>query len=363
LIATLWIYPHFLAFFNAAAGGPDNGWRALVDSNLDWGQDLGRLADWLAENDIERVWLSYFGEARPEYYGVNYSGLDSFPPRLMNPLARPFYPHDPAPGWYAISATNLQGVHFSNHDQFLYFRDRKPSVKIGYSIFLYKQPASGAPVDLLLSGMQIDQIAPVDFALLTTNEVRPRWFDGERAIIVPGGEHPLWLAVGGRSIHPLLLSYLLFDETMPAAYGEGYALFKADKATPITRPPQSAVNEVMLRLDEGYIAFTGVQIMDNDGMMTVKTTWQQQGNPQPFKLFIHLLDETGAIAAQWDGLDAAWEGWRVGDALIQLHEINLSDLSSGDYRVTTGVYDPESLLRWQSASGADYIELETVTVP
>src|SRR5690606_33111237 len=37
------IAPHFLAFFNPLGGGPRNGWRHLVDSSLDWGQDLPGL--------------------------------------------------------------------------------------------------------------------------------------------------------------------------------------------------------------------------------------------------------------------------------------------------------------------------------
>ncbi len=37
------IYPDFLSYFNLAAGGPDNGHELLDDSNIDWGQDLGRL--------------------------------------------------------------------------------------------------------------------------------------------------------------------------------------------------------------------------------------------------------------------------------------------------------------------------------
>ncbi len=38
------IYPDFLAYFNWAAGGPERGHLYLDDSNIDWGQDLGRLA-------------------------------------------------------------------------------------------------------------------------------------------------------------------------------------------------------------------------------------------------------------------------------------------------------------------------------
>ena len=43
-IEVLAVHPHELAFFNAAAGGSRGGRRFLVDSNLDWGQDLARLS-------------------------------------------------------------------------------------------------------------------------------------------------------------------------------------------------------------------------------------------------------------------------------------------------------------------------------
>ncbi len=37
------VAPHYLAYFNEFAGGPENGHRHLVDSSLDWGQDLPGL--------------------------------------------------------------------------------------------------------------------------------------------------------------------------------------------------------------------------------------------------------------------------------------------------------------------------------
>ncbi len=39
----IWIYPDYLAYFNVISGGPDNAQNLLDDSNIDWGQDLGRL--------------------------------------------------------------------------------------------------------------------------------------------------------------------------------------------------------------------------------------------------------------------------------------------------------------------------------
>jgi len=44
---SLHVFPHSLSFFNAIAGGPDNGRFYAVDSNFDWGQDLLYLKEWI----------------------------------------------------------------------------------------------------------------------------------------------------------------------------------------------------------------------------------------------------------------------------------------------------------------------------
>src|ERR1035437_10000113 len=63
-------YPHYVAFFNGLSGGMNNGSRYLIDSNLDWGQDLKRLGAYLDSRHISNVCLDYFGEASPEYYRI-----------------------------------------------------------------------------------------------------------------------------------------------------------------------------------------------------------------------------------------------------------------------------------------------------
>jgi hypothetical protein len=61
-----WIHPDHLAHFNEMVGGPKNGYRHLIDSNLDWGQDLLKLQAWLKKNRPgERVGLAYFGNVDP----------------------------------------------------------------------------------------------------------------------------------------------------------------------------------------------------------------------------------------------------------------------------------------------------------
>ena len=137
---TLFIYPHFLAFFNAVGGGPDGGWRVLVDSNIDWGQDLKGLKTYMDAHQIERVKLSWFGSAYPERYGIAHEplpgvGFASYFELWSDP---PFDRADPEPGMYAISATNLVGSVFPDHEIYAWFREREPTDKVGYSIFIYE---------------------------------------------------------------------------------------------------------------------------------------------------------------------------------------------------------------------------------
>ena len=137
LVSSVSIFPHYLAYFNELVGGPDNGYKYLVDSNLDWGQDLKGLKRYMDAHRIPRVWLSYFGTASPEYYGITYNFLPSY--IIFNgnddEVLTPFT---------AISATNLMGVYFPDGlgldaDFFKDFRGRRPVAKIGYSIFIYRR--------------------------------------------------------------------------------------------------------------------------------------------------------------------------------------------------------------------------------
>jgi 4-amino-4-deoxy-L-arabinose transferase-like glycosyltransferase len=132
--ASCFIHPHYLAYFNELVGGPNNGWKYLVDSNLDWGQDLKGLKRFMGEHGIVRISLSYFGSDSPERYGIGYDWLPSFVLLDRHPAHHPSRPK----GWVAISATTLQGAYLPDKDFFADFRKRKPVAKIGYSIFIYK---------------------------------------------------------------------------------------------------------------------------------------------------------------------------------------------------------------------------------
>jgi hypothetical protein len=100
-------YPNYLAYFNCLAGGSRNGYKHLVDSSLDWGQDLPGLKRWLMEHDLDGpdkgpVYLAYFGTARPAYYHIRATELCSLKPHLPVPMTEVVY---------CVSATRLQCVY------------------------------------------------------------------------------------------------------------------------------------------------------------------------------------------------------------------------------------------------------------
>lgn len=110
LAANVQVAPHYLAFFNTLAGGPANGHRLLVDSSLDWGQDLPGLARWLREHNsgavAQPVFLSYFGSGEPGYYDITATPLP-----YVNGFKVRHWWYEPTAGIYCVSATMLAHVY------------------------------------------------------------------------------------------------------------------------------------------------------------------------------------------------------------------------------------------------------------
>jgi Dolichyl-phosphate-mannose-protein mannosyltransferase len=61
-------HPDYLAYFNEFGGSDPS--RLLVISDLDWGQDLTRLATYLRENHIEHISIAYEGFYEPDSLGL-----------------------------------------------------------------------------------------------------------------------------------------------------------------------------------------------------------------------------------------------------------------------------------------------------
>ncbi|MDQ7808776.1 glycosyltransferase family 39 protein [Amycolatopsis sp. A133] len=86
-ISSLATFPYYLPYANEAFGGPSATHRRLHDSNVDWGQDLGRLADRLRQRyPGERIWLVYKGSGVPSYYGIAAADPFAVPPEEVRGL-------------------------------------------------------------------------------------------------------------------------------------------------------------------------------------------------------------------------------------------------------------------------------------
>lgn len=119
------IAPHYLGYFNPLVGGPENGYRYLVDSNVDWGQDLPALRAELQRLDGQRVALAYFGSDTPAAYGIPSSHWRKASDAELADC-----------DYLAISVTYLQGLYLRG-DPFARFRSLPPVARAGYSILLY----------------------------------------------------------------------------------------------------------------------------------------------------------------------------------------------------------------------------------
>lgn len=132
--------PYYTSYFNEFAGGPQDGYRKVTDSNYDWGQDLKRLETFTEQHKIDKIAVNYFGGGDVKYYMgdkavVWTSAMGS--------------PKQAGIEWFAISINNLQSsigklrgsVTRNPEDSYswlLRVKDPyKPDARAGTSIFIY----------------------------------------------------------------------------------------------------------------------------------------------------------------------------------------------------------------------------------
>lgn len=117
--------PHHMAYFNEFAGGPENGWQRVLDSNADWGQDMGRLARFVERRGIEKLWLDYFGSSDADrHLPGRWEAIDSC--------------SEPRPGWVAVSVMFYQSS-ASNPacDYRRWLPLERLTAKVGYSTLVF----------------------------------------------------------------------------------------------------------------------------------------------------------------------------------------------------------------------------------
>jgi len=142
VIGTLLVYPNFLTYFNELSGGPKNGYRYLVDSNFDWGQDLKTLAAFRERHAKEPLYVSYYGTADPRYYLRDVIYLPCYPELPDTPIAD--LASIPRGSLVAISATILMSTDMEgddpNIDLLNKLRQMEPEERLGNSILVFRMP-------------------------------------------------------------------------------------------------------------------------------------------------------------------------------------------------------------------------------
>jgi hypothetical protein len=102
------------------SAGPRNGARHLLDSNIDWGQDLFYLEKWYQNHPEAK-------DMKVAYWGSYPLELTTIPSKDMPPA------NEPQSGWYALSVNYL----YSCERQYRYFLNFEPIATAGYSIYIY----------------------------------------------------------------------------------------------------------------------------------------------------------------------------------------------------------------------------------
>jgi hypothetical protein len=341
LLIALSTWPHYIPYFNWLAGPAERHWRVLSDSNLDWGQDLPALAAWQRETGKKPLYLSYFGTAHPSAYGLDFIALPTWEPgpEQIPPFRQTFNPQDPAPGFYAISITNLQGLVLGDaHDTYAWFREREPVARLGGSIFVYEVAARGKPVNLAFSGLRPAELAPELHAGLGTNDVRVRWFDAHTSFIWPA-EAGWWAARGEQPVDAFLLPFAEIAAAFTTADGSQ----RLDR--PVYPPPIPWGQAIPVGETAVFLGYDEVQNDQLAAEIALITGWRvAQAVARPLKIFVHALDAQGQLVGQWDGLDVDPAAWQPGDVFVQLHRFTVPE-TAVVHSFAIGLYDGATLER------------------
>jgi len=149
ITGTIFIYPDYLAYFNETIGGAKNGYKYMVQSNLDWGQDLKQLKRYLDEKGIKKIKLGYYGSADANYYNIDYEYLPSVGLKPQGSKQNWWYEIDSEAkidcrqqkGLIAVSATLLRSPGWMTRlfgSCYQWLNEHEPVDNIGHSILIYK---------------------------------------------------------------------------------------------------------------------------------------------------------------------------------------------------------------------------------
>jgi hypothetical protein len=113
--------PGYLSYFNYFVR-PDNSYRLLADSNLDWGQGLLALREYEQQHPGEQIWLAYFGSVDPAVYGIQ---------------AQPLAENQRVTGTVIVGATNLSGEYLNDPAAYRWLLDYGPPEVLDGCLYVF----------------------------------------------------------------------------------------------------------------------------------------------------------------------------------------------------------------------------------
>ena len=152
------IAPNFMAYGNEAWGGPLQVRRYLSDANVDWGQQLKTVKQYLDANHISNCWFAYFpdGAVQPQDYGIGCKRLPT--PSGLWWFRLPMTVPPRIEGTVLISESDLDGVESGDGvlNPYEAFRHMQPVAILQDGVYVYRGkfavPLASAWVDVRRSG-------------------------------------------------------------------------------------------------------------------------------------------------------------------------------------------------------------------
>jgi hypothetical protein len=369
---TLRVFPDELTFFNELVGGPEGGYRYLVDYSQDWGQAYKELRDYVGAHPGPDPQVFTFTNVQPDDYGVAFQPLDR---------TTPFHPQ---PGRYVLGPPPLYGLVGPNPLEFDWFRRAEPTAMVGHSLFVYDltdEPdwvaqctVPAVPLDdaALAAGFGADDLRRVDFDCTSAWLYR----DDRDTLGVYALHHALLeerrcglfglLPCDPAPADPFVARRLagarLSYEQPEFSLLPAFALYEWQggpplpsssqqvRAAPAGVPLPDLASRPLITAPvpfAGPLTFLGAAGYRDGAAFEVETWWRVTAGPttRPFSIMAHLLTEDGVALGVADGLGISPSWLAVGDVIVQRHRFPALP-EQGEIWLRTGAYWLDTMERW-----------------
>lgn len=168
---------------------------------------------------------------------------------------------------------------------------------------------------------------------------------------------PAELAAGSYDVQ---LQLLAEDETVAAVPLDTVRVQEPERRF---RVPED-MNPVAYRWSNGIQLIGENVVQQGDTVTRVTLTWETSAPVDEYlRLFVHLVDEAGTIAAVSDGVPVNWTrpttGWIPDEVIVTEHDFAVP---TGEYSVVVGWYEPVSQERLPLSTGSDALKLQQIMV-